>query len=122
MEECSRDVQDPCCYPAQLRQVDFAKNSSAQPCSRHAQPSCDQPDTLWLYFALLLPLVFIIILIILLAVILWLDWRYGGRILYGHVTKRKYKPGGDLHVENAESRARRLDRERIRQEGPGPKY
>ena len=70
-EECDcgpswAGCDDPCCYPASLTEEDLASNSSALPCSRHAQPLCslDPADIAWIY-GLLLPFLAMAILAIL---------------------------------------------------------
>ena len=43
------------------------------------------------------------------ALVLIVDWRYGKRMLYTHITSREQDP---LHIENEDQRVRRLKRER----------
>ena len=43
----------------------------------------------------------------LVSLILVLDWRWGRRVLYTHITSRD----DHLHIETSEQRERRLDRE-----------
>ena len=45
-EECDcgkswSECEDPCCYPATLTPADLAANSSALPCTRHQQVTCN---------------------------------------------------------------------------------
>ena len=49
----------------------------------------------------------------LVSLILVLDWRWGRRLLYTHITARD----NNIHIETSEQKERRLDREA--QKGPG---
>ena len=115
-EECA----DPCCYPASLTSEDLASNSSALPCTRHTQPLCSHnpEEIVWIY-GVLLPFLVIAILAILgmrqrssqkiemylVSLILVLDWRWGRRLLYTHITARD----NNIHIETSEQKERRLD-------------
>jgi len=113
-EECDcgydyKQCEDPCCYPANISEDDLMLNSSAKPCTRNEKPICLNPNASLYKFGLLFPFLFILLLFILLAIILWLDWRWGRRLLYSHITHRKMDA---LHVENEERREKRLQREK----------
>ena len=43
------------------------------------------------------------------ALVLVLDWRWGRRLLYSHITERE---SDRLHIENQDQRERRLNREK----------
>ena len=43
------------------------------------------------------------------ALALVLDWRWGRRLLYSHITERE---SDRLHIENQDQRERRLNREK----------
>merc|ERR1712123_376530 len=103
-EECDcgydyKQCQDPCCYPALISQADLQFNSSAKACTRNETPICLNPNTSLYKFGLLFPFLFILLIIILLGIILWIDWRCGKRLLYSHITQREKDA---LHVENEE--------------------
>jgi len=104
-EECDcgldyRDCQDACCYPATISAADLSVNISAQPCARHTQPRCLQPNKPLLQFGLLFPLLAILLIALLTAVALWVDWRCGRRLLYSHIIRREKAP---LHIETEAS-------------------
>jgi len=107
-EECT----DPCCYPAVISEDDLRLNSSAKPCMRNESPSCLNPYKSAYTFGLMYPFLFILMIFLLLAIILWVDWRCGWRLCYSHITDRKEKMGDTLHVENEEQRERRIQREK----------
>ena len=69
------------------------------------------------------PFIFILILFLMLAFILWVDWRCGWRLCYAHITERKERMKDALHVENEEQKERRMQRERenikLNKEVPG---
>jgi len=117
LEECDCGpvmplCEDPCCYPANITAQDLAANSSAKPCSRHTQPRCLEPYTEPLKFGMMYPFLFILLLFILLAIILWIDWRCGKRLLYVHITERDVRGKDHLHVETEQQKERRIQRER----------
>jgi len=112
--DCGKDYlecQDPCCYPAVISQYDLDLNASAKPCHRNQKEVCLTPYQAPLKFGLLFPFLFILLLVAILAIILWLDWRYGKRRLYFHITEREERRKEPLHVETEEQRVRRLARE-----------
>jgi len=113
--DCGPSVQvceDPCCYPATLSQEDREANSSAQPCARHTQPRCIEPYTEPLKFGLMFPFLFIILLFLIMALLLWVDWRCGKRMMYTHITERDVRGKDALHVEDEQQKERRMQRER----------
>jgi len=119
-EECDcgplpSTCEDPCCYPANITAEDLAKNESALPCHRHTLPRCIEPYTEQLKFGMMYPFIFILLLIAILALILWLDWRYGRRWLYFHITEREVRGKDALHVEDEQQKERRIQREREKQ-------
>ena len=79
---------------------------------RNESPSCLNPYKSAYTFGLMYPFLFILIIFLLLALILWVDWRCGWRLCYSHITDRKEKMGDALHVENEEQRERRIQREK----------
>lgn len=112
--DCGRDYkqcQDPCCYPALISQADLLANSSAKPCMRNEAPVCINPNASPIKFGLFYPFLFILLLIILLAIMLWIDWRYGKRLLYSHIIKREKDA---LHVENEDQKERRIQRQKLK--------
>lgn len=118
-EECT----DPCCYPAKLTEQDLKLNSSAKPCMRNESPTCLNPYKSAYTFGLMYPFLFILLIFVMLAIILWVDWRCGWRLCYAHITEREEKMKGALHVENEEQKERRMQRERenmrLNKEVPG---
>ena len=117
-EECDcgqdyKECQDPCCYPAKISKEQLLSNSSAKPCTRNQTPLCLNPNYSQIKFGLIFPFSFILLLIIVLAILLWLDWRYGKRVLYSHIVKREKSA---LHVENEEQRERRIQRQKLKSE------
>merc|ERR1719357_761853 len=104
-EECDcgfdyLQCQNPCCYPAVISDYDRDLNASAKPCTRNQKEVCISPFQAPIKYGLVFPFAFILLLVLLLAVLLWLDWRYGKRMLYFHITERE------------EQKERRLQRER----------
>jgi len=115
-EECDcgydyKQCQDPCCYPAKISEFHLQLNSSAKPCTRNETPLCLNPNSSLFKFGLLYPFLFILLLFILMAIILWIDWRCGKRLLYFHITQRKKDA---LHVENEDQKIRRMQREKLK--------
>merc|ERR1712002_613472 len=81
-EECDcgmshSECDDPCCYPAQLTEDDLKLNTSAKGCARHQSDICNNPYESSYKLGLIYPYIFFLLLIALLAIVLWLDWRYG---------------------------------------------
>jgi len=116
--DCGPDYEhcdDPCCYPATVSQEDLSLNSSALPCTKNQKEMCLNPNRIIYFFGMLYPLLFILFLILLMAILLVLDWKFGKRIFFFHITERKYLQGDSLHVENEEQKTRRLQREREQQ-------
>jgi len=116
-EECDcgfdyLQCQDPCCYPAVISDYDRDLNASAKPCTRNQKEVCISPFQAPIKYGLVFPFAFILLLVLLLAVLLWLDWRYGKRMLYFHITEREERRNEPLHVETEEQKERRLQRER----------
>jgi len=114
-EECDCGVDhtvcaDPCCYPAKLTESDLKQNSSAKGCARHKSGACEDPYKSSYTFGLIYPNIFFFLLVALLAIVLWIDWRCGRRLCYGHILERKE----NIHVEDAQERARRIQREEAR--------
>eukprot|EP00092_Neocalanus_flemingeri_P004719 GFUD01005084.1.p1 GENE.GFUD01005084.1~~GFUD01005084.1.p1 ORF type:complete len:416 (-),score=117.14 GFUD01005084.1:751-1998(-) len=115
-EECDcgptyEQCNDPCCYPASISQEDLKLNSSAKPCTRNKSNICMNPYKSAYTFGLMYPFLFILLLFVLLAIILWVDWRCGWRLCYSHITERTERMNDALHVENEEQKERRIQRE-----------
>jgi len=51
-----------------------------------------------------------IIAVTILGLVLWLDWRFGGRYCYSHIVRRNE----GIHCENRSQRERRLQQEKLR--------
>lgn len=51
-----------------------------------------------------------IIAVTVLGLVLWLDWRFGGRYCYSHIVRRKE----GIHCENRIQRERRVQQEQLR--------
>jgi len=117
------ECTDPCCYPAVISEEDLSLNSSAKPCMRNESPSCVNPYKSAYTFGLMYPFLFILLIFLILAIILWVDWRCGWRLCYAHITAREEKMRDALHVENEEQRERRIQREKentkLKKEVPG---
>ena len=79
---------------------------------RNQKEVCISPFQAPIKYGLVFPFAFILLLVLLLAVLLWLDWRYGKRMLYFHITEREERRNEPLHVETEEQKERRLQRER----------
>lgn len=116
-EECDcglewSDCDDPCCYPANLTPEDLKANSSALPCTWNQAPLClESPAATFWRFGLIAPFLAMLLLVLLLTLALIIDWKYGKRIFYTHITNREADP---LHIENSEQRDRRLIREEFK--------
>ena len=83
---------------------------------RNQKEVCISPFQAPIKYGLVFPFAFILLLVLLLAVLLWLDWRYGKRMLYFHITEREERRNEPLHVETEEQKERRLERERADRE------
>jgi len=116
-EECDcgytyQECADPCCYPATVTEEDLKLNSSAKPCSKNESPSCLNPYKSAYTYGLMFPFLFILLIFLLMALILWVDWRCGWRLCYSHIIDREERRKDALHVENEEQRERRIQREK----------
>ena len=80
--------------------------------SRNQKEVCISPFQAPIKYGLVFPFMFILLLALLLAVVLWLDWRYGKRMLYFHITEREERRNEPLHVETEEQKESRLERKR----------
>jgi len=114
-EECDcgmnhSECDDPCCYPAELTESDLKLNSSAKGCAYHKSGICKDPYKSSYTYGLIYPYIFFFLLVILLAISLWVDWQYGKRLCYSHILSRE----DGIHVEDADERSRRLQREEAR--------
>ena len=74
--------------------------------SRNQKEVCISPFQAPIKYGLVFPFLFFLLLVLLLAVVLWLDWRYF------HITEREERRKEPLHVETEEQKESRLERER----------
>jgi len=110
-EECDcgktkEECDDPCCYPAILTEDDFRLNKTAKACRRHTSGLCQKPYKSTFKYGIVIPIVVLIIGVLLLALILTIDWKYGKRACYGHILERPEA----IHCEDENSKLRRLQR------------
>ena len=110
-EECDcgatkEECDDPCCYPALLTEEDKKLNSTAKGCRRHTSGECQKPYKSTYKYGILIPIVALLIGVLMLALILCVDWRFGKRLCYGHILERSEA----IHCEDESSKLRRLQR------------
>ena len=113
-EECDcgathEECDDPCCYPATITDQDRLLNETAKGCRRHNSGSCQNPYQAAYQYGIIIPLVVFILGILLLAIILCIDWRYGKRLCYGHILERPQA----IHCEDESQKLRRIQRGNI---------
>ncbi len=111
-EECDCGLSyltcgDPCCYAAHIDPSDLASNASATPCRFSGSEICKHPWASAIHYGFVAPWIFILVVTLLAAVGLVIDWRRDKRC-YTHVTK----PAEMIRSETAEQMAKRLQRQR----------
>ena len=105
IEECD----NPCCYPAIPTKEQLKTNATAKGCRRHTSGECQKPYQSTFKYGIMIPIVVLMIGILLLALILCIDWKYGKRLCYNHILER---PEG-IRCEDETQKLRRLQRGNI---------
>ena len=71
---------------------------------------CLNPNASLYKFGLFYPFLFILLLILLLGILLWMEWRCSKRLLYAHIIKREKDA---LHVENEDQKTRMIQGQKM---------